>query len=43
MPRLVVYRPMIPYHVRLDTNVQLNFSYSMDSASVEANFQPANQ
>ncbi len=25
-------------YVRLDTNVQLNFSYSMDSSSVEANF-----
>ena len=39
MPRLVSSQPAdFAYNVRLDTNIQLNFSYSMDSASVEANF-----
>lgn len=39
LPRLVSALPPDRTHnVRLDSNVQLNFSYSMDSASVEANF-----
>ncbi len=38
MPRLVSALPDGSKPVHLDTNVQLNFSYSMDSASVEANF-----
>ena len=39
MPRLVSSQPAdFAYNVHLDTNIQLNFSYSMDSASVEANF-----
>ena len=39
LPRLVSAQPsdnMVTVH--LDSNVQLNFSYSMDAASVEANF-----
>jgi uncharacterized protein YfaS (alpha-2-macroglobulin family) len=39
LPRLVSAHPTDnTYNVHLDTNVQLNFSYSMDAASVEANF-----
>jgi len=39
LPRLVSASPVdTASGVRLDTNVQLIFSYSMDSASVEANF-----
>jgi uncharacterized protein YfaS (alpha-2-macroglobulin family) len=39
LPRLVSAQPADnSYNVYLDSNVQLNFSYSMDSASVEANF-----
>jgi uncharacterized protein YfaS (alpha-2-macroglobulin family) len=39
LPRLVSASPVDTASVvRLDTNVQLIFSYSMDSASVEANF-----
>jgi alpha-2-macroglobulin len=39
LPRLVAATPADnTFNVRLDTNVQLNFSYSMDTASVEANF-----
>lgn len=39
LPRLVTASPVdTASGVRLDTNVQLSFSYAMDSASVEANF-----
>jgi uncharacterized protein YfaS (alpha-2-macroglobulin family) len=39
LPRLVSVQPSEgTINARLDTNVQLNFSYSMDTASVEANF-----
>ncbi|MFZ0534039.1 MAG: Ig-like domain-containing protein [Anaerolineales bacterium] len=39
LPRLVSATPADnTNNVRLDTNVQLNFSYSMDSTSVETNF-----
>ncbi len=39
LPRLVSTQPADnTYHIRLDASVQLKFSYSMDSASVEANF-----
>ena len=39
LPRLVSASPVdTASGVRLDTNVQLSFSYPMDSASVEANF-----
>jgi uncharacterized protein YfaS (alpha-2-macroglobulin family) len=39
LPRLVSSQPAEnAYNVRLDTNIQLNFSYSMDSTSVEQNF-----
>ena len=39
MPRLVSATPADnTYFIHLDTSVQLNFSYSMDSASVESNF-----
>jgi uncharacterized protein YfaS (alpha-2-macroglobulin family) len=39
MPRLVSAQPAdSSVNVYLDTNVQLNFSYPMDAASVEANF-----
>ena len=39
LPRLVSALPADnTYNVRLDASVQLNFSYSMDAASVEANF-----
>jgi len=39
LPRLVSTQPAdYSNNVYLDTNVQLNFSYPMDSASVEANF-----
>jgi hypothetical protein len=39
MPRLVSATPDDnTYFIHLDTNVQLNFSYSMDAASVESNF-----
>jgi len=39
LPRLVSAQPAeSSVNVYLDTNVQLNFSYPMDSASVEANF-----
>jgi hypothetical protein len=39
LPRLVSAQPSDnTNYVHLDTNVQLNFSYSMDAASVEANF-----
>jgi hypothetical protein len=39
LPRLVSAQPAdLTNNVYLDSNVQLNFSYPMDSASVEANF-----
>jgi uncharacterized protein YfaS (alpha-2-macroglobulin family) len=39
LPRLVSITPIDgAYSVRLDSSVQLTFSYPMDSASVEANF-----
>jgi uncharacterized protein YfaS (alpha-2-macroglobulin family) len=39
LPRLVSAQPNDNmYNVHLDTSVQLNFSYSMDTASLEANF-----
>ncbi len=38
MPRLVSALPDASTSVRLDASVQLSFSYSMDKASVEANF-----
>ncbi|HSB67186.1 MAG TPA: Ig-like domain-containing protein, partial [Anaerolineales bacterium] len=39
MPRLASTSPADgDNHVRLDTNVQLNFSYSMDATSLEENF-----
>ena len=38
LPRLVSATPTESNYVRLDASVQLNFSYSMDAASVEANF-----
>jgi uncharacterized protein YfaS (alpha-2-macroglobulin family) len=38
MPRLVSFAPEAGFPMRLDSSVQLNFSYSMDTASVEANF-----
>ena len=38
LPRLVSALPSESNYVRLDASVKLNFSYSMDAASVEANF-----
>jgi uncharacterized protein YfaS (alpha-2-macroglobulin family) len=38
MPRLVSSMPEPKTTIRLDASVQLNFSYSMDAASVETNF-----
>jgi uncharacterized protein YfaS (alpha-2-macroglobulin family) len=44
MPRLVYAEPIdSTYNVHLDTKVLLNFSYSMDAASVEANFSLQNK
>ncbi len=38
LPRLVSAEPSESNYVRLDASVKLDFSYSMDAASVEANF-----
>jgi uncharacterized protein YfaS (alpha-2-macroglobulin family) len=38
LPRLVSFMPEVKTTIGLDASIQLNFSYSMDAASVEANF-----